>query len=420
MLRIFRSPVWPGTTLLFAALLLMLCVQAPRANAAIQEEHFCWGKSVAPFGPESVCYEFGTAHHNIRGLYASGVQHSICLKSFAQTSSEKRCTEGPGQGVYIPLHGSEESLDLGVISTNGAATSTTVHGVIYWDQSPPSPPPPPAWYNENLGGNTPSDPAIASWGPGRADVFARGSNDVLCHKSYDPVYGWSAWEQIPVGPTITSGPSAVSWGYGRIDVVARIADGSVQHWSWQNGAWSTENLGGNILGDPSISSRSSEEVDVFARGTDNSLDIKTWNPTNKWSLWERVPVGPLISSGPGSVSWGPSRIDVVADVNGGSVQHWSWDSGVWNTENLGGNVLGDPAISARSVGVVDVFGRGTNSVLYHKGYDPTSKWSAWEAVPGGPLISSGVGAVSWSSERIDVVADVNGGSVQHWSWVQHP
>ena len=41
---------------------------------------------------------------------------------------------------------------------------------------------------ETLGGQLTSGPGVASWGPGRLDVFARGSDNSLIHKWYSN--GW--------------------------------------------------------------------------------------------------------------------------------------------------------------------------------------------------------------------------------------
>jgi hypothetical protein len=270
--------------------------------------------------------------------------------------------------------------------------------------------PPSTWHTDNLGGIVASDSDIASWGANRLDVFTRGTNNVLCHKSWDPTYGWSAWEQIPGGPTLTSGPGAVSWGPGRIDVVARVADGSIGHWGYESGVWGYENLGGNIVGDPDISSWQSGRLDIFARGTDDGLFHKSW--TGGWSAWEKIYAGTNLTSGPGAVSWGPGRIDVVARVAGNTVGHWSW-GGAWSFENLGGNITADPDISSWESNRVDIFARGTDNGLYHRSW--TGGWSAWEGIPG-PALASGPGAVSWGPGRIDVVGKAADGSVSHWYW----
>lgn len=63
-----------------------------------------------------------------------------------------------------------------------------------------------------------SAPAVASWGPGRLDVFLRGSSGALVHRAFDNGQ-WYGWNNR--GGVINSSPEAVSWGQGRIDVFAR-------------------------------------------------------------------------------------------------------------------------------------------------------------------------------------------------------
>src|SRR5947199_2875508 len=46
--------------------------------------------------------------------------------------------------------------------------------------------------------------------------------------------GWSRWESL--GGIVTAGSAATSWGYGRIDVFARGTDGAFWHRWFEGGA----------------------------------------------------------------------------------------------------------------------------------------------------------------------------------------
>jgi hypothetical protein len=177
---------------------------------------------------------------------------------------------------------------------------------------------PGAWGYDNLGGTLTSDPDVSSWGPGRLDVFAKGTDNALWHKAYSSP-NWFGWEKI--GGTLTSGPGAVSWGSGRIDMVARIANDTVQHWWFDNsvGVWNTDNLGGNISSDPDISSWGAGRLDVFAKGAQNNL-VHKYYANGAWSNWESL--GGTLASGPAAVSMASKRIDVVARATDNSIQHW--------------------------------------------------------------------------------------------------
>ena len=69
---------------------------------------------------------------------------------------------------------------------------------------------------------------MTSWGPGRLDIFAIGSDGTLLQGGYDAT-GWRNWRSL--GSRIASDPAAVSWGSGRIDVFAQGAGSSLWH-SW--------------------------------------------------------------------------------------------------------------------------------------------------------------------------------------------
>lgn len=83
-------------------------------------------------------------------------------------------------------------------------------------------------------------PASVSWGEGRIDVFAKGSDGGLWHKWFDQ-NGWSVWEKLPGG--IKDSPSAASWTTGRLDVFGTGEVGDLYHW-WFDSKWNgPESLG---------------------------------------------------------------------------------------------------------------------------------------------------------------------------------
>src|SRR5713101_1469971 len=68
---------------------------------------------------------------------------------------------------------------------------------------------------ESLSTTMSSGPAASVTAGTRIDLFARGTDNTLRHRSFDGTT-WSAWESL--GGQITEAPAAVSWGTGRIDV----------------------------------------------------------------------------------------------------------------------------------------------------------------------------------------------------------
>ncbi len=392
-----RLPLVGSATLLLMSIMFLF---SSSSTASAAEYKFCWGNVLQEY--QQGCED--STPRWIDAVYGSGANGSICVGVPLEGLD---CTGNPGEGVYVNFPNGTVYGKATIYNFHGA--KNTVYGTV-WDTAapppPPPPPPPPTWHNENLGGTITSDPDIASWGSGRLDIFASGSDNTL-HTKYFSSNKWSNWAGLG-SPSMTSGPGAVSWGNGRVDVVARASDNSVTHW-WYDGSWHNENLGGTITSDPDIASWGSGRLDVFARGTNNSLHTKYF-ANNKWSSWIDLK-GPSMTSGPGAVSWGNGRVDVVARASDNSVTHW-WYDGSWHNENLGGTITSDPDIASWGSGRLDVFARGTNNLLHTK-YFADNKWSSWIGL-GGPTMTSGPGAVSWENGRVDVVARAGDNSVAHW------
>jgi hypothetical protein len=269
----------------------------------------------------------------------------------------------------------------------------------------------PTWPNENLGGNITGDPAISSAAPKHLELFARGADGALWHRNWNGTT-WSGWVNLGGALASGSGPGTVSWNGNRVDVVYRGTDNGVWQRAWgesSNGGVPTS-LGGYTLSDPAISSKDKGQLQVFVRGADNALWTKSFS-NGSWSGWETL--GGQITSGPSAVSWDSGRTDVVARGTDNGVWHWYWENGSWHLESIGGSVASDPAISTLGTGTLDVFARGWDNLLWHQSFHGGSWWG-WETL--GTTITSGPGAVSWDSQRTDVVARAADWSVQHSWW----
>jgi hypothetical protein len=261
------------------------------------------------------------------------------------------------------------------------------------------------WPSDELGGVITADPSISSRGE-HLDVFGRGADNALWHKSYN-AGGWTSWESL--GGILSSGVGSVSWGGERVDAVALGADKAVWHWWWNGLSWQSESLGGTLASDPEISSLYSGQLDVWARGADNALWHKSYG-SGSWGSWESL--GGTMASGPGAISEGESRTDVVYLNPDHSVEH-RWWNGEWHEENLGGYGTSDPDISSWGTGRLDVFIRGADEALWHKTFSGGA-WSGWEELGG--LAASGPSATSMHGNRIDLVATHPNGGVWHPYW----
>ncbi|MEY2421117.1 MAG: hypothetical protein QOI95_1184 [Acidimicrobiaceae bacterium] len=134
----------------------------------------------------------------------------------------------------------------------------------------------------DLGGQIIDAPTIVSWGPGRLDAFATGLDHKLWHRWSNDGFTWGGWE--PLGGYLTAGPDASSWGSGRLDIVGRGSDGQTWH-LYFGGQWAGwEPLGGQIVGGPASASPAPNRYEIVARGTDDNVYLRTWNGA-QWLPW---------------------------------------------------------------------------------------------------------------------------------------
>ncbi|KAK8050249.1 hypothetical protein PG994_011979 [Apiospora phragmitis] len=149
-----------------------------------------------------------------------------------------------------------------------------------------------------------------------------------------------------------------------------------------------------------------------------------WTPSNDWSLAGN-PVGGQSDlqpwAAPAVAAWtgDDRRLDVfaVSRVNNHLVHTWrdADDPGAWAPyEDLEGFVTTPPVAVARAPGVLDVFVRGGEGGLWHRGFQ-AGKWAEWERVGGLDVAIRGQPeAVSMSADTIDVFAwGANRGELLH-------
>ncbi|RMZ82509.1 hypothetical protein DV737_g1978, partial [Chaetothyriales sp. CBS 132003] len=145
----------------------------------------------------------------------------------------------------------------------------------------------------NLQGYSISRPVAATWGAGRIDLFTRGGDSGLWHLVYDEDTSdnnnWSNWTRISAdNTTIQAEPEVVSWGPGRLDVFAWGTDNSLYHKAYEDGKWKPtqgfEVLGSDLGGPPKAVSDAQGSVHVFAYSKAQYLIHTAWNQTlGAWS-----------------------------------------------------------------------------------------------------------------------------------------
>ena len=127
-----------------------------------------------------------------------------------------------------------------------------------------------------LGGTASADvfddnPAAVSLGPGNVQLFARGPDGRILHRTLN-AGTWSNWAPVD-GLDAGSGPAAVVFG-DSLHLFARSAtNGAIYQNVLQTGAWSGwVSLGGVATSSPAAATRKGNGViDLFHRGVDNAL-----------------------------------------------------------------------------------------------------------------------------------------------------
>jgi hypothetical protein len=218
--------------------------------------------------------------------------------------------------------------------------------------------------------------------------------------------GFLTWTSL--GGTLASGPDAASSGASATDVFVRGTDNALWHRSWNGATWGAwQSLGGTLIADPSAVSEGANSLDVFVIGTDHGIWHRSWNGSI-WSAWDSV--GGNATSAPDAASWGVGRLDVVVRGTDKGLWHRSWDGTAWGAwDQVGGTATSDPGLVASGVGRVDVFVRGTDNGIWHRSGNGAGTWNAWESLAG--IITSGPDAASCAANHLDVFATGSDGGL---------
>jgi Domain of unknown function (DUF1906) len=209
-----------------------------------------------------------------------------------------------------------------------------------------------------------SAPAAVSWSLNRLDVLVRGGDQALWHTFWDSS-GWHQWARV--GGLISRAPAAASWNAGRLDVFVVGLDQHLYHTYWGGQFWRPfEALGGLFVSDPAAVSWGPDRIDLFTLGSGGVLYHEWWDGVS-WLGWRPELVGNWASA-PTVASWGSGRLDVFLAANqpGYPLDHVYWNGAGWNADHQDGKLTGAPAAVAWGYQRVDVLGRGAGGGLYHK------------------------------------------------------
>ncbi|KAL2072169.1 hypothetical protein VTL71DRAFT_11512 [Oculimacula yallundae] len=257
------------------------------------------------------------------------------------------------------------------------------------------------------------------------DVFGTGPDKAAWHgRNEDGI--WLNWESL--GGTYTSRLDVTARDSPHLDIfgLGKSLEGTQQSWVEREGQWSGQKTINGTFALPITSvSSSSNTLDAFGVGPDIGLYQNAWNGS-KWSGWQYViiplssPVATVLSnkdridlvcrsqyyyayntwngnewgewsalsysnhrfdSEPSLVSWGPGRMDLFGVGSDVVLYHLYYDNGTWTREydNLGGSFASAPTAISCQENRLDVFAVGVDGAVWLKSWDG-STWVEWKSL----------------------------------------
>jgi hypothetical protein len=250
-------------------------------------------------------------------------------------------------------------------------------------------------YAYSLGGKATQGPDVGA-ATASEDVFVVGTDRGVWHASYNGTTLTSGW--TPGGGIATSDVGAVGIGGGQSRVFVRGTNNQAWETTWTGSAFTSWTALGGILMDAvdaAYETGSPGNVDIVTVGTDGgawfrqSLDAgATW--ATGWA-----PLGGILTSDVGIVSWAPGRVDIVGRGTNNAVwiRSSNTSGATWNNwASLGGIATSGPDLASCNTGSLDVLVRGTDNGEWHLGFTggAAGAWSGWQ--PEGNSWYSDVGA----------------------------
>jgi outer membrane protein assembly factor BamB len=125
-------------------------------------------------------------------------------------------------------------------------------------------------------------------------------------------------------------------------------------------------------------------------------------------------LGGVLTSGPDAASWSANRLDVFVRGTDNALYHRGWPGTTWGGwESLGGVLTSAPGAVSWGPNRIDVFVRGTDNQLYQRAWSG-SAWGSWAALGGGLI--GGPDVASWGSNRLDVFVRGTDNALYHKAW----
>lgn len=203
-----------------------------------------------------------------------------------------------------------------------------------------------------------------------------------------PCYGYARSVGASFGcvsnPGNKIGPDACSMNANRIDVVVRgnLAHVCLKTWTSAGGWAAPVDLGGtNIQDNAAICSVADGRLDVFyCDAATHMIRMKTWTSAGGWTGWSDV--GNYFYS-VAVCRRDATHIDLAGRDTNNVIWHrtYTTSTATWSSwTNLGGTTYDTPGIAYN--GSVCVFNRGTDNRLWIKWRDGGGVWHGWDSLGG--------------------------------------
>lgn len=190
-----------------------------------------------------------------------------------------------------------------------------------------------SWNTISLGGSCTSGPSTVYSGPGRVDVFCRGTDSALYLSTWIAGVGWYPWYRV--GSVATSDPDAASAGPGTTpQVYFRGTDNAIHQGYWDGSSWQFINLGGRCTSGPSAVYSGPGRLDLYCRGLDLAIYHMAWRAESGWGGWSRI--NSLAISAPEASSQGPELPpQVFARGVDRRLDQFVWNGSSWSSYSWG-------------------------------------------------------------------------------------
>ncbi|WP_436531932.1 glycoside hydrolase family 27 protein [Actinoplanes sp. HUAS TT8] len=213
-----------------------------------------------------------------------------------------------------------------------------------------------------------TDLGVASAAPATAGgrVFARGTDGTL-QENVD-----GRWRGLNL--KIKGQPFAYGSSGGRIDVFARGTDDRIRHRTLTGGTWGAwTDLGGSAADDPSVAFVSPTDWTVFVRGSDDLLHSR--GPNTGWTVFGG-PDGQAVLGRPGVAIDGTGAVHVTVRGRTESISEIVRTGTTWSSwQDLGGTLSGSPTAVAAE-GRIYLFAVAADNRLWQRNF-VDGAWGGW-------------------------------------------